>query len=156
MHMFSFFVKMSTSSRVTVIANNRRLSSYNHWDSYLTGLGNSLVKQVLYLKNIQDVMSKWNNVELVNDKTSPTDEQIKRTFGYGVPNSHLYPRRWNFLLEKAQGNIVAMLDTKLVVEDDTEQEYNYTIDFDKRVFSVKHHSNFLSCSFDELHPNMFK
>jgi hypothetical protein len=77
--------------------------TYNHYDSYLTGLGEEVVK---FLKNnsIEKLNAIFDKIEMVNDETPPTKEQIKECEKYtdtGVSSGKT--DEWYVLLRGAQG-----------------------------------------------------
>lgn len=77
--------------------------TYNHYDSYPTGLGEEVVK---FLKNhgVEELNTIFDRIIMVNEKTPPTKAQIKECEKYtDLAVSSGKTDEWYVLLRNAQG-----------------------------------------------------
>lgn len=123
--------------------------SYNHSDSYPTGLGASIVGELLTaLKNnqIQEWMTKVLQLKVVNSTIVPTQADIAALAPYtDLAVSNQSTSDWYCLLRKTQGSLLGMLNSGYVLspfknDKTAEQEefshysYGYIVDLDSQTF----------------------
>lgn len=124
--------------------DGRLLLTYNHWDSYPMGLGMDIVKAINGW-NPKDIRKIVRKIVLIDGNTPPTLEQKEHckpwtdlTIGDETNDS------WQFLLRRAQGDILAWLegglrlmrDDATFIEDTVMCEFHYIIDLDDMMFRV--------------------
>jgi hypothetical protein len=118
-------------------------ATYNHFDSYLDGLGNDVAKFVRATP-IQELNEIFDRVELVDDEKEPTEEQIKHCEQWSDFNvSTGSPKDWYCLLRNAQGNLDAykvglkyMSDGSKFIKDSLFCEWAYIINLDDNVLEI--------------------
>lgn len=131
--------------------NNEYKISYNHYDSYISGLGISIVKQLINIKKknqLDELKERVKKIKLVNESIPPTKEdQIKyRKFLNSNVGGRSGSVEWYQLLRETQGdflldailkdNLEHMLDSKDFLYDSLFCEYAYIINFDDNTFNV--------------------
>jgi len=137
---------MSTRGLIGVIVDDTIKTSYNHFDSYPSGLGVDIVNQ------IADMLKRWGidmmreqarKVVLVTEDTKPTSKQIKTLKPFadlGVGNQS--ENDWYCLLRDLQGNIVDtlvvgyMIDSNDFAKDSLFCEWAYIINLDNSTLEV--------------------
>lgn len=117
--------------------------TYNHFDSYPSGLGEDLV-QFLRQSNVKELNDTFDRIELIDEQVKPTAEQIhhcKPWTDLGV--SEQSEDDWYCLLRGAQGGLEAyrdglkyMSDAKGFLEDSLFCEWAYVINLDENTFEV--------------------
>jgi len=125
--------------------------TYNHWDSYPTGLG---VEVVTFTRNALDgrdaLPNRVRSITCVDGKTPPTDvdkANLRRFTDLSVGSQSLDD--WYCLLRNTQGNLTGILDSGyMLVENDEETglpafgfdslfcEWAYAIDLDANAIEV--------------------
>lgn len=108
--------------------------TYNHFDSYPTCLGKTIIK-FIRKHSIEELNTIFENIILVNENDEPTKEQIKECKKYsdlGVSQQTL--EEWYSLLRKSQGNpevyakdLKYMIDNKDFIKDSLFCEWSYII-----------------------------
>jgi hypothetical protein len=116
---------------------------YNHWDSYLTGLGADIISQIkeaIDHNRLDEWKEKLLLLEIVNEDIEPTVEQIEKL----KPFTDLTVNRrstsdWYCLLGKCQGKLQANLDSGIYFDSGYSEsdlmgdlfiEYSYVVNFD--------------------------
>lgn len=142
---------MGTRGALGFKINNEYKISYNHYDSYISGLGVNVVKQLINIKKknqLNELKEKVKNIKLVNESIPPTKEDQKKYSKF--LNSNVGGRsssvQWYQLLRETQGdflldailkdNLEHMLDSKNFLYDSLFCEYAYIINFDDNTFNV--------------------
>jgi len=122
--------------------------SYNHYDSYPEGLGDSIVKWVESAVRGQslnpvELLTKVRALEPVPENRPPTDDEIARLEPWtDLSVSKKSTEDWYCLLRKAQGDLSAMLeagfysDYKSFLADSLFCEWAYVTNFDDELFEV--------------------
>lgn len=117
--------------------------TYNHFDSYPTGLGADVAE---FIKNHTDeeLNEIFDRIILVKSGDAPSKEQIHECFEYyqcEVPMQ--LPDEWYSLLQDAQGDLEAharglryMIDNADFLRDSLFCEWGYVINLDKGVLEV--------------------
>lgn len=118
--------------------------TYNHFDSYPTGLGKDLLKE-LSGRSYEDMVAAARRITLVDGQTEPTAEQIaslKKYANTGVSNQKL--EDWYCLLREAQGTlepwligeVPVMIDSHKFLSDSLFCEWAYIVNLDDKTFEV--------------------
>jgi hypothetical protein len=109
--------------------------TYNHFDSYPSGLGNSVLNYINEY-SIEDMNEHYDKIQMVKEKDIPTKQQIEKCKVYtdlNVSNQSLSD--WYCLLRKAQGNLKAYSDVGFMIDNkdflgDVSCQYAYIINLD--------------------------
>jgi len=95
--------------------------TYNHFDSYPTGLGEEVIK-FLKKHGIGELNTIFDRIQMVNDETHPTENQIKECEKYmDLSVSTGKTDEWYVLLRNAQGNPEVYADGLTYMEDGGEE-----------------------------------
>jgi hypothetical protein len=107
---------MGTRGTVTIICGGRKCTMWNKFDSYHSGLGLDLVKELKeILLHLDDWIDLWPKIEIVVKNTDPHGDSIK----------NLYP-----------GSLHAVIESSSLCHSDwNDSAFNYTIDFDEQTFT---------------------
>jgi len=119
--------------------------TYNHYDSYASGLGDSLVKQIKAElatgTTVETLRQQVRDMRLIaRDDEQPNAEE-RAKFGHlwsNVSNGH----DWYSLLREMQGNLFAhttegvMIDGNAFIMDSLFCEYAYILNLDEETFEV--------------------
>lgn len=122
-------------------ADNEVKAMYNHWDSYPTGLGETIVTWIKNLDEagIEDAIAKFKALVKVDPDVPPTAEQREKLLGYAdlrVSTQSLDD--WYVLLRETQGDPQKTLDAGFY-EDGFNcggDEFGYLIDLTKRMLWI--------------------
>lgn len=133
---------MGTRGFITFVINGTEKTTYNHWDSYPSGLGETVLS---WLKDAELDEARRLAAELVmvDGNTPPTSEQIERL----RPHTDLSVSRqsaddWYCLLRGTQGDPAAILAAGFSVDasgfpaDSLYAEWGYVVDFDTQTFEL--------------------
>ncbi len=121
--------------------------AYNHWDSYPTGLGASIIQQLKHAID-NNLLDDWKNkiIELVevDENVPPTEEDInnlKKYINLGVGNQST--NDWYCLLRGTQGSLKSILDAGYIINyaNDTHEygfdiEYTYAVNLDNNTLEA--------------------
>jgi hypothetical protein len=131
---------MGTRGFVGFIIDGTEKITYNHWDSYPTGLGAQVVEAILSEHVTPDAVRE---LTMITDKVPPTPEEqrkLARWADTGVDDGKL--SNWYVLLRQTQGDIVAMLkagyaeDASYFPLDSLFAEWGYILDMDTMTLEV--------------------
>lgn len=122
-------------------------SSYNHYDSYPSGLGAKIVEQIGYLtKNFSEdeLKEKVRDMFFVDDDSTPvTEDYIEKYKEYYDGNvGGSTEVTWPQLLRDTQGDLVknieagVMLDTNDFARDSLFCEWGYLVNLDTKMLEV--------------------
>ena len=117
---------------------------YNHSDSYPSGLGKTILHQLLIAIK-QSLLQQWKQkvleLKTVDSKISPTNQEVSKLVQYtNLDVSTGSSNDWYCLLRKCQGSLIKSLESGFImnhVDDDGEpiyEEYGYVINFDQDTF----------------------
>lgn len=119
--------------------------TYNHFDSYPTGIGEDVFKVARDFDDEQ-LAGAFQRIVLVNEDEPPTPELIERyaPLFYGGNVSRQTPEEWYSLLRNAQGHLDVfvkgdldhMIDSHEFLTDGLFCEWAYIINLDERVVEV--------------------
>ena len=150
---------------------------YNHWDSYPSGLGKDLIEQLIRLLEkytIDELVELIDNLKIVNDDITPTEEEIEKLKKYSdigtMMNGKLFVKLgtgkltdWYCLLRKCQGSIETVIESgyahavshpnmadAIEYSENSWTEFYYTLDFVNDEFSC---NDEVVCSMSNPHTN---
>ena len=141
---------MGTRGSVGFILNGQYKASYNHFDSYPTGLGQDMADFVNKV-NAEDGWGKFKKeakkVKLVISAKKPTKAQIEKYIGFsniGVGSGSV--EDWYCLLRETQGAVSLekiyegtlshMIDSVNFIKDSLFCEWAYIINLDEMTFDI--------------------
>ena len=119
--------------------NGQDKLTYNHFDSYPSNLGKTLIDFVKK-SSVEEMKNIFNYIKLVNEKIVPTENEVKecirfKTVDLGVGNQNY--KDWYCLLRNSQGNpnyyrdgLKYMIDSSKFIKDSLFCEYTYIINLD--------------------------
>lgn len=122
--------------------NGKDKLTYNHWDSYPSGLGIDIVKAI-QKAGIEELRNGFDKIVLVNEDIKPTPEQIEKLKKYAdtdVSSRNL--EEWYVLLRNLQGDILAnieagyMIDSHDFMVDSLFCEWAYIVNLDTNKLEV--------------------
>ena len=137
---------MGTRGLFGVVVGGSVKASYNHFDSYPSGLGADIVKQ------IEDMLSRWGlkkmkkqalALRLIDSNSTPTAKEIKTLQGFAdLGVSEQSEDDWYCLLHKLQGNLTDtlvvgyMIDGNNFAMDSLFCEWGYLVNLDDNILEV--------------------
>jgi hypothetical protein len=137
---------MGTRGALGFYKDGKTKVTYNHWDSYLSGLGNDVLNFIhSYLSEhtIDELKTQADAIEMVNESDSPTDEQKQRCKKYVDLNVGSQSEdEWYCLLREAQGDLGAylevgvMIDSQDFLQDSLFCEWAYIINLDTNMLEI--------------------
>lgn len=117
-------------------------TSYNHFDSYPTGLGRDILN---FIKNhsIEEMNSFYDRIIMVNEQAKPTEQEIKNCMdnnSVDLSVSNKSTDDWYCLLRELQGdldalykcNVAYMTNGSNFIKDSLFCEYAYIINLDTK------------------------
>ena len=117
--------------------------TYNHFDSYPTGLGADVVE---FIQNHtdEDMNEIFDRIVMVRSNGVPSAEQIKECFRFYRPSVSMNtPEDWYSLLRATRGDLEIyakglryMIDNATFLKDSLFCEWGYVINLDKGVLEV--------------------
>lgn len=117
--------------------------TYNHFDSYPSGLGYQAIKDTHKLLEDPEFKQKVDALQLVNEESKPTAEQITALKKYFNPNvSTGSEQEWYALLRDVQGDVKEnlkcgyMIDSEIFAKSSLFCEWGYVINLDTEQFEV--------------------
>lgn len=128
---------MGTRGAVGFRANKQDKVTYNHFDSYPSGLGSDVIS-FIRSHSFEEIQNAAKNIQMVDTSIEPTPQQIKDCMPWtDLSVSNQSTSDWYCLLRNAQGDLGAfkkglkyMLDSKDFVLDSLFCEYAYIINTD--------------------------
>ena len=147
---------MSTRGYLGLKKNGELKGTYNHFDSYPTGLGadimNYICKELEQGKRIEVLSETFDYIQLVNENDTPTKEQQEACQKAGLVNLIVADRSledWYCLLREAQGNlkiyvdkvIPYMIDSNSFLEDTLFCEWAYILNLDTGLLEIYENGN---------------
>jgi len=117
--------------------------TYNHFDSYPTGLGQT-IKEFVSHHSIKKLEKMALKIKLVNEQEMPTATQIRECSRFA--NLHVGHQKlsdWYCLLRETQGHpnayatkLCYMIDNKKFIQDSLFCEYAYIINLDTKQLEI--------------------
>ena len=133
---------MGTRGAIGFIKNGVEKVTYNHFDSYPSGVGIA-VAGYCRRTTIKAMNKAFDKLVLVTEEASPTKEQQKQLNKYlSTSVSSGKPEEWYALLRETQGDLVEivncgfMIDSKEFLLDSLFCEYAYIINLDTNMLEV--------------------
>lgn len=138
---------MSTRGCLGFVIDGEEKITYNHFDSYPSGLGSDMLEWLKSLEGpkLQEAVDQARALRVVSENGPPTDEEIERLSHLADTNvygSGKGVREWYVLLRRTQGDPQAILDAGVLIDgnefvnDSLFCEWGYIVDFDRAVFEV--------------------
>lgn len=133
---------MGTRGLMAVHVDGQTTGSYNHFDSYPSGLGADIVS-FLRTAFIEQAAEQARMLIPVTEDAEPTTEQINRCISLGLCDPSVGDGLdWYSLLRNQQGDMGKTLETGFILDgtsfanDSLFCEWGYVVDFDAGVFEV--------------------
>lgn len=134
---------MGTRGTFGFVIDGQRKISYNHWDSYPSGLG---IEVLGWLRNgltmTPDILPiRARNLRVVDPQSEPTDADIDllgEFWDHTVGDTRRERPDWYQLLRRTQGSPGEILRAGVMEDGSTYGgvEWEYLIDFDAQTFSA--------------------
>lgn len=160
---------MGTRGAYGFIKNKEMKVSYNHFDSYLEGLGNNMVD---FVKNTskEQLNEIYDEIILVKENEKPNKKQNEEITKFlekyslenciNEENFGNRQRDWYYLLRNCQGEpnlfkegLKYMTDDKEFLEDNLFCEYAYLIDLDNDKFIIQSNERKVIYDLDRIPDN---
>jgi len=135
---------MGTRGAYGFRTNGQDKLTYNHFDSYPNGLGETVFKFIV--DNLPDLPSIAESMKLVTEQSVPTPEQIAECKKANIFNANVddgSDQNWYCLLRGAEGEPQAwadglrtMVDSQAFLQDSLFCEWAYVINIDEGVLEV--------------------
>lgn len=118
--------------------------TYNHWDSYPSGLGYDIL-DFCKSHSVEDMKALFDKIVMVNERSVPTEEEINYCVENGwvdLSVGNQSTNDWYCLLRNLQGNLEKlstaktkgyMIDNHDFIKDSVWCEYAYVINLDEEV-----------------------
>jgi hypothetical protein len=145
---------MSTRGAIGFKQKGELKVTYNHFDSYMSGLGVSILNEIKQIQEWEVVKKNVNKIKLVEDDKKPTKKHLETFNKYsntsvGGPISNTTVQSYYQLLREIQGTLVPymngevniMVDSADFVKDTLFCEYCYIVDLDNMKFEAKNNYN---------------
>lgn len=138
---------MGTRGIFGVVVDGEVKASYNHFDSYPDGLGESIVNQVAFMLKewgTEKMIEQARKLVLVNQETKPTIKQIKELKSFTDLKVHNQSTDdWYCVIRELQGNLTDTLVVGLMIEggdgfalDSLFCEWGYLVNVDDGTLEV--------------------
>lgn len=141
---------MSTRGYLGIKKKSELKGAYNHFDSYISGLGLDIAKEINAInkdERVKILSETYDYIDLVDENSIPTQEQINKCKEAGLIDLNVADRDehdWYCLLRKAQGTLKPyinkecpyMLNGNDFIDDDLFCEYAYIINLDDETFEI--------------------
>jgi len=137
---------MGTRGAFGFRVDNQDKISYNHWDSYPSGLGSdvaSFIRKWCAIHTLDELREKVRVIRLVDEDDTPTSEDIKKLSAYtdlGVGSQSV--EDWYCLFREAQGKPEVYIECGMMpsaqsfLTDSLFCEWAYIINLDTEMFEV--------------------
>ena len=160
---------MSTRGYMGIQKKGEMKGQYNHFDSYIEGLGKDIIKTLNSIPK-EDLISKLNevydNIILINEDDKPTQEMIDYAVENGLYDSNVSSRSTDdlyCLFHGTQGRLDLylkglkyMLNGNDFLDDDLFCEYGYVINLDDNTLDFYQNGRKLVLKVDLLDLNYKK
>lgn len=160
---------MSTRGYMGIQKKGEMKGQYNHFDSYLEGLGKEIIKTINKIPKVNRIAvlnEVFKNIILVNEDDKPTQEQIDYCKEKGLVDLNVATQDindWYCLARKTQGDLnfyinggVYMVNGNDFLDDDLFCEYGYVINLDDNTLDFYQNGRKLVLKVDLLDLNYNK
>ena len=144
---------MGTRGTITLWIGKRHVRLYNHFDSYMSGLG---VKLLSHLKSLisrygaDEFMRKVQSVRIVDDSTPITLKDVTTLSAYSRIDEHV-PITWSHLTWNMQGDLTKIIESGYAYDADSDDgEYHYTINFNDSWISCNDSPGYYFADIDKV------
>jgi hypothetical protein len=136
---------MSTRGLLGVRIDGQDKLTYNHYDSYPTGLGHEVICAIRALHNLKShewIEEKSRELQLVEWGAHPDQEQFEFVKSALSGNDSVYPTDWEGLLRGSQGKLIDyllvgyMMDSHEFINDSLFCEWAYIVNLDTGMLEV--------------------
>lgn len=138
---------MGTRGFVGFVSDEKETITYNHWDSYPSGLGLTVLRFVKRLAEDGEFLEayrvKARDIQHVTDDVPPTRDQVVELIKFANLNvSTQSAAEWYVLLRETHGHPRLILDVGYAEHspnwplDSLFAEWGYVVDFDRQVLDV--------------------
>ena len=143
---------MGTRGRVVCKYKKKIYAQCNHMDSYPTGLGNSVVNDILYLIDTYGIDMVR---EMISSRTIVTDDMIPTQADCDACDTEWNEYiEWKDIFNSSEASLVSMITSSIVYDEDPcDYQYSYIVDWDKQVLTEEWTE--LSIPFDSLYERFF-
>ena len=131
---------MGTHGAFGFRVNDKDSITYNHWDSYPSGLGNKIANFLSEFSDVEAIKEIAENLVLVDADSKPTEDQKAEAKELGLYNDGVSTGsddEWYCLLRNSQGDISVyakglkyMIDNHGFLEDSLFCEWAYIMNLD--------------------------
>lgn len=141
---------MGTRGIIGFKMNEKNYFTYNHFDSYPSGVGITLLEECRNIENWETVKEFIKKLELVDDGEQPSKEMIEKysehkNTGVGELATNTKVHTWYQLLREVQGTlkpfmngeITHMVDYADFIKESLFCEWAYIINLDTMKFEIK-------------------
>ena len=140
---------MSTRGYMGIQKKGELKGQYNHFDSYISGLGKDIIKTLNSIPK-EDLINKLNevydNIILINEDDKPTQEMIDYAVENGLYDSNVSSRSTDDLyclfhgtqgrLDMYLNGLKYMLNGNNFLKDELFCEYGYVINLDENTLDI--------------------
>ena len=134
---------MGTRGCYGFFKNGENKLTYNHFDSYFSGLGKDIM-EFCQKTNIKELNEMFNKIIMVDESDTPTQEQINECKQYAdLTVGEQKVEDWYCLLRDTQGNLDVykkdlryMIDNKEFMANSLFCEYAYIINLDTNELEI--------------------
>jgi len=140
---------MGTRGLVGFYKDGITKATYNHWDSYPSGVGVDILEEVRNL-NVEKMKKVFDKLILIKDNQSkPSKDMIKKYEKFGDPSvdgpmTNTELKTWYQLLRNLQGTLKPYIDGEVIhiidysdfIKDSLFCEWAYIINLDKETLEV--------------------
>ena len=137
---------MGTRGAYGLKLNGNLKVTYNHMDSYLTGLGLNICGFIKYT-SIPEMKDIYNYIQLVDGLSTPSQDQINECTEIGLLDDKVGSKKntdWYCLLRNTQGslttykhrNVPWMINSSSFLKDNCFCEFGYVINLDTEVLEI--------------------
>lgn len=140
---------MSTRGLMGIKKNGVLKAQYNHFDSYISGLGQQIINTLNEIKKedrIKKLSDTFDNIVLVNENDTPTKEMIEYCKLYNTTNLNVSGQNEKdmyCLLRETQGELSLylngfkyMINNASFINDTLYCEYAYVINLDTNKLEI--------------------
>lgn len=131
---------MGTSGLYGFVVNGEKRMTYNHYDSYPSGLGRDILEWLRDVDNFDAVRKDALKLRIVNQDAEPTDAEREQ---YAEHWSEVSTgRNWYAQLRHLQGDLGGLLEAGIMLDaEGYGGAYTYVVNLDEQTFSAAYTYN---------------